>query len=176
MTTPHGSQHPDQPRPTAPSAAEAPAVPPARRNRALGLSFLAIVGLALLAVPRVVLHDLHLIDEGTFVNALLVFVPLVVWIAVVLWRRVPNPFLTLLVVGACYGVFLAAVHLLLWNVAMAGNEPALGGNLVDVDPTVQAFVFRAYTVVSSLFTGLIAGAVTGLVAWGIAALSRRNAH
>lgn len=160
----------------APGAQPASPAPPAPRPRALGLSFLAIVGLALLAVPRVVLHDLGVIEEGTFVNALLVFVPPVVWIAVVLWRRVPNPFVTLLVVGACYGVFLAAGHLLLWEVAMAGNEPALGGNLAEVDPTVQAFILRVFTAVSSLFTGLIVGAIAGLIAWGIGALSRRSAN
>ncbi|WP_326639701.1 hypothetical protein OG884_33965 [Streptosporangium sp. NBC_01755] len=36
---------------------------------------IAIIGLALLAAPRVVLHDLDVIHEGTFVNALFVFVP-----------------------------------------------------------------------------------------------------
>ena len=128
---------------------------------ALGLPVLALVGLALLAAPRVVLHDLGVLREGTFVNALFVFVPLVVWVVVVVRARVPNPFLTLLVVGALYGVVLAVGHQLLWD-----------ANFPDGTPGASAAVMRSATVVSSLFTGVLVGAVTGLVAWGIGKLVR----
>lgn len=128
---------------------------------------LAVIGLALLAAPRVVLHDLDVIHEGTFVNALFVFVPPVVWIAVALWKRVPNPFLTLLVVGLFYGVILAAGHQLLWNSAFGDDPPALGGNLSDLDPATQSAVLRLFAAISSVFTGVIVGAITGLVAWGL---------
>ncbi|BCJ66257.1 hypothetical protein [Polymorphospora rubra] len=133
----------------------------------LGLPLLAAISLALLGTPRVVLHDLDLIQEGTFVNALFVFVPPVVWIAVVLWKRVPNPFITLLVVGLFYGVFLALGHQLLWNVSFADNPPALGGNLSDLDPTAQSAILRTFAAISSVFTGVIVGAITGLIAWGL---------
>ncbi|WP_440105830.1 hypothetical protein [Streptosporangium sp. H16] len=144
-----------------------PRQPLASRRPVLGLPVLAVIGLALLAVPRVVLHDLDVIHEGTFVNALFVFVPLVVWIAVALWRRVPNPFLTLLVVGLFYGVFLAAGHQLLWNSAFGGNPPTLGGNLSDLAPATQSAILRLFAAISSVFTGVIVGAITGLVAWGL---------
>ncbi|MGS2647957.1 hypothetical protein [Streptosporangium sp. LJ11] len=144
-----------------------PRQPLASGRPVLGLPVLAVIGLALLAAPRVVLHDLDVIHEGTFVNALFVFVPPVVWIAVALWKRVPNPFLTLLVVGLFYGVFLAAGHQLLWNSAFGGNPPALGGNLSDLDPATQSAVLRLFAAISSVFTGVIVGAITGLVAWGL---------
>lgn len=146
--------------------------PPTPRRKGLGLPFIAIIGLALLAVPRVVLHDLGLITEGTGVNALLVFLPPAIWILVAVWRRVPNPFLTLLVVGACYGVFLALGHQLLWVVSFGDDTPRLGGNLAALDPALQSVVFRSFAVVSSLFTGVIVGAIAGLVAWGISAATR----
>ncbi|HLS32140.1 MAG TPA: hypothetical protein VK039_00995, partial [Brevibacterium sp.] len=60
------------------------------------MPLLAILGLALLAAPRVVLHDLGIITEGTAVNSVLVFVPLAVWIVVPLLLTVPRPFLTVL--------------------------------------------------------------------------------
>ncbi|MRG60296.1 hypothetical protein GE115_10520 [Agromyces sp. CFH 90414] len=147
---------------------------PAARRRGLGLPFLALVGLALLTVPRVVLHDLDLLHEGTFVNLLFVVVPPAVWIAVVLWRRVPMPFVTLLVIGAISGVFLALVHQVLWGVAFGDRPPMLGGNLADLDPTVQSLIMRTFASISSLFTGVVVGVVVGLVGWGLsAALGRR---
>ena len=55
----------------------------------LGLPVPVIILLAALAIPRVVTHDLYIFPEGSFVNSLLVFVPLVVWLIFVLWRQVP---------------------------------------------------------------------------------------
>lgn len=129
-------------------------------RRALGFGGPALVGLAALAAPRVVLHDLDVIQEGTLVNSLFVFVPPVCWIAAVLWRRPPRPFLTVLAVGALYGVFLAAGHQLLWPYAFDA-QPALGGNLADLDPAAQEVLMRTAAVLSSLVTGVLTGAVVG---------------
>ncbi|MFE6389914.1 MULTISPECIES: hypothetical protein [Nocardiopsis] len=142
----------------------------AQKRSALGLPWTAIALLALLAAPRVILHDLGVIQEGTLVNALFVFVPPLVWVAVAVLTRVPNPFLTLLAVGLLYGVLLALGHQLLWNTAWEGGAPRLGGNLGDLPPLAHAVVIRGFAVVSSLLTGAAVGAVTGLVAWGIGRL------
>ncbi|MGC5051390.1 hypothetical protein ACLQ2S_08070 [Micromonospora sp. DT48] len=141
---------------------------------ALGLPLLTLLGLALLGLPRVVLHDLGLVHERTFVNLLLVVIPPVVWIAVVLAKRVPNPFLTLLVVGLIYGVLLAATHQLLWQVAF-DEQPTLGGNLADLAPGAQAVIVRIFAAISSVFTGVIVGVVAGLVAWGLSRADRPGA-
>ncbi|MEG3632912.1 hypothetical protein [Micromonospora palythoicola] len=133
---------------------------------ALGLPLPALLGLALLGLPRVVLHDLDLVHERTFVNLLLVVVPPIVWITVALVKRVPNPFLTLLAVGVLYGVLLALTHQLLWHVAFDA-PPTLGGNLTDLAPGTQAVIVRIFAVISSLFTGVIVGVVTGVIAWAI---------
>lgn len=138
----------------------------------LGLPILALIGLALLAVPRIVLHDLGLISEGTAINSVLVFLPPLVWIGVVLWRRVPNPFVTLLVVGVFHGVLLALTHQLLWSRGLAGSPPRLGGNLAGLDPGLQEGIIRSFAAVSSLFTGIIVGVIAGLVAWGLRAVTR----
>lgn len=134
------------------------------RSEAPGFGWPVLVGLAALAAPRVVLHDLDVVREGTFVNGLLVFVPLACWIAAVVWRRPVRPFLTLVVVGAIYGMFLAAGHQLLWEAAFEGAGPRLGDNLADVDPAVQEVLLRTAAVVSSLVTGVVVGVVTGAVA------------
>lgn len=136
-----------------------------------GLPFVAMIGLALLAMPRVVLHDLGVIQERTFVNMLFVVVPVVIWIAVVVRARVPNPFLTLLTVGAIYGVLLAIGHQLLWEAAWNDGTPALGGNLSDLSPGAQEAIVRTFAAFSSLFTGVIVGAVSGLLAWGATRLT-----
>lgn len=137
------------------------------RRPALGLPVIAVIGLALLAAPRIVLHDLGVIHEGTFVNLLFVIVPPIVWIVVVLRERVPNPFLTLLVTGLFYGVLLAVGHQVLWDTAFGDDPPALGGNLSGLDPAAQSVILRLFAAIGSVFTGVIVGAITGLVAWGL---------
>jgi hypothetical protein len=135
-----------------------------RIRRALGVSPLVVLGLALLGVPRVVAHDLDLV--GPAVNAMLVSVPIAVWIGFVLVRRVPNPFLTLLAVGVGYGVLLGATHQLLWAEAFAGARPSLGGNLAGVlPPAGEALLLRVIAFGSSLFTGALTGVATGAAGW-----------
>lgn len=123
-------------------------------RRALGFSWPVLVMLAALAAPRVVLHDLGVVDEGGLANALLVFVPPGCWIAAVLWRRPARPFLTVVVIGAVYGVFLAAGHQILWDTALGGMAPTLGGEAV----------LRSAAIVSSLVTGTLVGVLAGAVA------------
>ena len=120
-------------------------------------------GLALLGVPRVVAHDLRLV--GPVVNSVLVFAPLAVWLAVVLWRRVPNPFVTLLAVGVCHGILLAVTHQLLWAESFGDAPPRLGSTL---SPAVEQVVLRIAAALSSLGTGTAVGAATGAVAWAVA--------
>ena len=92
--------------------------------------------------------------------------PLLVWIVVAVLARVPKPFLTLLVIGGLYGTFLALGHQILWDHSV-GDDARLGGNLEGrLSPGSEEFVIRTFAVFSSLFTGLLVGAVTGLVAWG----------
>jgi hypothetical protein len=138
-----------------------------RIRGALGVSPLVVLGLALLGVPRVVAHDLALV--GPVVNALLVFVPIAVWIGFVLVKRMPNPFLTLLAVGVVYGLLLALTHQLLWVEAFSGGPPSLGGNLAGVlPPAGEAVLLRAFAAGSSLVTGALTGVATGAVAWLLA--------
>ncbi|MCG5215534.1 hypothetical protein [Streptosporangium sp. KLBMP 9127] len=135
-------------------------------GRRLGLSITVVCGLAALGVPRVVAHDLKLV--GPFVNSLLVFVPIAVWLAVVLWKRVPNPFLTLLVVGTIYGVLLGVTHQLLWTESFDGDPPSLGGSLAGaLPPAAEAALLRIFAFFSSLVTGTGVGLVTGLAGWVI---------
>lgn len=152
--------------------APAPAASP--RPPAIGLPWAAVIGLALLAVPRVVLHDLDLVHEGTFVNLLLVVVPPILWIAVVLRARVRRPVTTILAVGGVYGVLLAITHQVLWNVGLDTATLQLGGNLAGLSPGAREVVFRIAGAVSSLATGLAVGAVTGVVALGASAAARRS--
>lgn len=142
-------------------------------RRGPGLSAPVVVLLAAIAAIRVPLYDLGIVQEGSAAAWLLVFVPLAVWVAVVLRWRVPNPFRALVVVGLAYAVMLAVGHQLLWGAAFADDTPSLGGNLEGVlDPGVEAAVFRVSAFFSSLVTGTMVGAVTGAVAWAIERLRR----
>lgn len=123
-----------------------------------------VVLLAALGVPRIVVHDLGVLTSGPLYTALVLAPPLV-WLAVVLARRVTAPFTTLLKVGLAYGLMLAVTHQILWAVSFGAGQPDLGGNLAGVLPeAVEAVVLRAVAVVSSVVTGLVVGVVTGLVA------------
>lgn len=129
-------------------------------------SWWLLLGLALVGVPRVVAHDLGL--AGPVLNAILVFAPPAVWVAVVLWRRWPRVFVTLLYIGLIYGVLLAVTHQLLWPWAF-DSPPELGGNLAGkLSPGAEAALLRTFAVGSSLATGALVGAVTGAVGWLIA--------
>jgi hypothetical protein len=142
-------------------------------HRKLGLPVSAIILLAAIAAIRVPFHDLGVVPEGSVVAGLLVFVPLAIWLGVVLWRRVPSPFLALTAVGLAYGVMLAVIHQLLWTAAFDGSPPRLGGNLEDVlDPGLEAIVFRISAFFSSLVTGTVLGAIVGAIAWMIERVRR----
>ena len=142
-------------------------------TRKLGLSVPVIILLAALAIPPVVTHDLDIFPEGSFVNSLLVFVPLLIWLTVVLWQRVPHPLLTLTVIGVAYGVMLAIGHQLLWEARGDGEPPSLGGNLEGVlDPGLESVVVRTFAFFSSIITGTIVGVIVGLVAWVIERVRR----
>ncbi len=142
-------------------------------RRRLGLSLPMIILLAAIAAVRVPLHDLGIVEEGSAAAWLLVFVPLAVWVVVVLERRVPNPFLALLAVGLAYGVMLAGIHQVFWGAAFGGDPPSLGGNLEGVlAPGLEALILRAASIPSSIVTGVVLGAVAGAVAWAIRHLRR----
>lgn len=135
------------------------------RSRPLGLSAPAMIGLAALAVPRPVLQDLGIIEEGDLAVWLLALIPFALWVAVVVLRQVPKPFLTLLVVGAIFGAMLVITHQLLWDLAFADGLPTVNGS-----PLVP----RLAAIPSGLFTGAIIGAILGLVAWGLQSLVLRR--
>ncbi|MDA0643595.1 MULTISPECIES: hypothetical protein [Nonomuraea] len=135
-----------------------------RKTNSLGMSPVAVAGLAALGVPRVIAHDLGLV--GPVVNAVLVFLPVAIWLGVVLWRRVPNPFLTLLAIGGAYGVLLAITHQLLWSSAFGEDAPRLGGNLAGgLSPGAEEALMRTFAFGSSVFTGVMVGLVVGAVGW-----------
>lgn len=144
-----------------------------RPPRGIGLSPPTVVLLAAIAAIRVPLHDLGIVQEGSAAAWLLVFVPLAVWVGVVLQRRVPNPLLTLTAVGLAYGVMLAVIHQLLWGAVFGDDMPGFGGNLRGaLAPGVEVAVFRVSVFFSSLVTGAMVGAIAGAVAWAIARLRR----
>lgn len=149
----------------------APLAPTARRG--IGLPVLAVVGLAAIAVPRIVAHDLALVAPGSPANMLLAIIPLATWIVVAtLWSK--RPVLSLLVVGGLYGVALAVVHNLSWGVVFGDSPPRLGGNLEGVlAPALEQVLMRGAIVGSGLVTGVATGVACGLLAWGIQAIARR---
>ncbi|MCP2637640.1 hypothetical protein K0817_013860 [Microbacterium sp. HD4P20] len=139
---------------------------PAVRRHPLGLPVLALVGLAALGVPRVILHDLHIIEEGQPAAWILALAPVAVWITVAVAKKVPRPFVTVLMIGVFFGVMLVITHQLLWNFAFDGSPPSLG------DSGAGLLIPRIAAVFSGLVTGTLIGAVGGLIAWGIHAVIR----
>jgi hypothetical protein len=137
------------------------------RPKPLGFPILALVGLAALGLPRVILHDLHLIAEGSAVNWVLALGPVALWVALAVVRRVPNPFLTVLVIGAIFGLMLVITHQVLWDTAFQGSPPSIG------DQAGGTLLPRIAAIPSGLFTGAIIGAIGGLIAWGIQTATRR---
>ena len=132
----------------------------------LGISIISLFLLSLLGVPRLILHDLSLIEEGTFTNRLFVFVPIVIWISYIVWKNVKHPFLSLLVVGIFYGIFLAVGHQLLWDTVF-DTPIQLRENLSNLPPIFVNILFRFSSIFSSLLTGVFVGSVSGMLASAI---------
>lgn len=132
-------------------------------SKSTDFPFAWIVILALLAVPRVVAHDLKWVQPGSLMNSLLVFIPPLLWIGFVLWKKPARPFTVLLFVGVCYGVLLGITHQLLWNFAFE-KPPTLGGNLAGIPSAANNLIVRSFSFISSLVTGTVIGAITGIIA------------
>lgn len=129
---------------------------------------LAIIGiLAILPIPRVVLHDLHAVSFDSLPYKLLAVVPFVAWIGVAVLRKTKRPFVDFLTLGLAFGMLLALTHQLLWDAAWGANPPRIEGNLAgQLAPSVESVVLRAASVASGLMTGLMTGLAAGLVAFG----------
>ncbi|MEU8224007.1 hypothetical protein [Kribbella sp. NPDC048915] len=137
-------------------------------RRRLGLPPWAIVGLALLGVPRILAHDLGITSPP--IQGLLTLGPAIVWIFVVLRAKVPSPVVTLLAVGVVYGLALGIVHNLMWGQVFGDNPPELG--VLDADTAEVPLRFATF--VSSLFTGAAVGLVIGVIVHGLRAVGQRN--
>ncbi|AYW51410.1 hypothetical protein C7H83_05730 [Tetragenococcus halophilus] len=127
-----------------------------------GISLNTLLGLSLLGVPRVILHDLSLIKEGSLTNSLFVFIPIIIWIGYIVWKNVKRPFLSLVVIGLFYGIFLAISHQIFWDTAFNASIQ-LGGNLSDLSPLISSMIIRVFAFFSSLTTGVLVGVISGTV-------------
>ena len=136
-----------------------------------GLPWWAILLLAALSFPRVVVHDLD-VDTGAWGPALLAIGPMLVWVGVALWARVPSPVTTLLVVGTVYGIGLGIGHNLMWD-SLFTDDPRLGGSLEGrLSSEADEVIMRTVTFGSSIVTGAVVGLVSGLAATGLRRLGR----
>ncbi|WP_066588395.1 hypothetical protein [Cellulomonas timonensis] len=135
-------------------------------QRHFGIPLLTMVGLAALVLPRVVLHDLQLIDGGfALANWPLALIPIAAWIFVTLRVRSPRPFLTVLTIGIMSGLLMAVTHQLLWDSAFEGALPVVGGSTL---------IPRFAAMVSGTVTGAAIGAISGLITRALAS-ARRDA-
>lgn len=128
-----------------------------------GIYFWELLLLSLLGVPRIILHDTSIIEEGTFINALFVFLPAVVWIGYLILRRATRPFMAMMILCLIYGVFLAVTHQIMWA-EMFPEGIALGGNLSHLNGW-SLLIPRIFAFFSSLATGAVLGVILGSVTW-----------
>ena len=118
--------------------------------------------LALFGVPRVIAHDLGLVDPNGFANSMMVFVPIIIWIAFVVWKNVKKPFVVLFSIGLCYGLYVGIIHQVFWG-NVFGDSLQLGGNLSHLSSTAASLIARPFAFVSSLVTGAVVGLISGVV-------------
>lgn len=130
------------------------------------LSLGRLFGLSLVGLPRVILHDLSLIAEGSLVNSIFVFVPMISWIGYGVLKKRGQPFLPVVIIGIFYGILLAVSHQLLWRFAL-GEPIQLGGNLKGLSPILAPVIIRLAAILSSLTTGAVVGVICGALATGI---------
>jgi hypothetical protein len=140
----------------------------------IGLSWPLIIFLAALTIPRILGHDLQLTEDGSFINTVLVLIPMIAWVMVVLWKKVPNPFKALLIIGLVHGLFLAVIHQFTWETFWDGDLPRLEGSLEgQFSPTVENVLLRTVAFISSVQTGFFTGVVIGGLTWIFARVWRK---
>jgi len=126
------------------------------------LPFNIIFILAALAVPRVIIHDLHLADLNSVPYKALATVPYLIWLAVAIGHKSGTPLKDFLMIGGTFGALLAATHQLLWDSAIKTADIDMS---VSLDPSAEQLVLRTAAIISSLLTGLIIGGFFGCIAW-----------
>ena len=134
------------------------------------LPFYIIFILAALAVPRVIIHDLHLADLNSAPYKALATVPYLIWFAVAVARKSSTPLKDFLVVGGVFGGLLALTHQLLWDSAIKTANIDMS---ITLDPSVEQIILRTAAVMSSVLTGLIIGGFFGCIAWVANAIRRK---
>jgi hypothetical protein len=144
-----------------------------KRSWQPSISWYVIGWLAIVAVPRVVFHDLHLLAVDSTMYQVLTLVPWLVWLVAAVFVRTKRPFYDFFLVGVVFGCMLALTHQILWDASWGDDVPRLGGNLEGtLAPWAEIAVLRAAAVISSLLTGVMAGVGLGFVAWLAAWVSR----
>lgn len=130
------------------------------------IPFWIIVVLALLAIPRVFIHDLHLLPLDSSIYRLLALGPLVGWVLLATLRNNKRPVYDFIILGLVFGLLLAITHQLTWEASWGDNPPQLHGNLAgQLDPTIEGLLLRGAAVISSLVTGVVFGCIVALIAW-----------
>ncbi|MEY8561146.1 hypothetical protein AALF85_10620 [Jeotgalicoccus halotolerans] len=137
----------------------------------IGMRIIEIIFLVLLGIPRTILHDLSLIEEGTFINLLFVFVPILVWIVYILFRNDKAPAFSIFILCVLYGVILAVTHQLLWAHSFPGYIQ-LGGNLSELSGALSTFIARSFAFISSLMTGALTGLVLSMIIWVLSKMKK----
>jgi len=140
-----------------------------------GLPFPVIVFLAMLAVPRVFVHDLKLVPIDSFWYTVLAVGPLLIWLGVAIFVKMKRPAYDFLVLGIVFGILLAVTHQLTWNASWGATLPHIGGTFAGrLSPGMESLVLRSAAVISSLVTGVVFGALFALLAAVVSKLRNRT--
>lgn len=158
-----------QPTQTRPSTTRAARADLLRRQVPLTDMPAGLMGLLVAAgLPRTVLADLGVVEpEGSLLYYVLALAPFAAWLGVAVRRRSRRPLSDFVVLGACYGLSLAVVHQVLWDVgsSLGHRPPAAAADFADAfTPALQDLAVRGYTVGVAMLIGVGTGLVVGLVA------------
>jgi hypothetical protein len=120
----------------------------------LGLTWTAVITLALLGIPRVVVQDFRLIENQPYLNALLSLAPGAIWVYYLLHKKIAHTLNTMLAVGLAYGAMAGIVHQLAWSGLWGDAQTSVFASIIP----------RFYNLISSLVSGLVIGATLGVAA------------
>ena len=127
-----------------------------------------LLTLVAIGLPRTVLADLDIVEpESGLLYYVLALAPFAAWLAVAILRRTSRPIMDFTVLGAAYGLSLAAVHHLLWNAdAGYGNRPPASAVefAQNFGAGLQGIALHGYTVMIGMMIGIGSGLVAALVA------------
>lgn len=131
--------------------------------------------LPLLGIPQKIGVLFGWLNEGSWLNFILLLIAPILWVVLVLQRTESSSFNPLLLIGLIYGFYLAVTEFIYWLIFQDSHALAQGTwTFNDLMGAITYFLIPIFRFFGHLLFGLLIGAITGFIAQLIAKRRRQR--